>query len=180
MMDGMTAEEPDIPAAFLTASSTAEKLAALRLASQEVSSSQEAPSTDTPSSQLQRHEMLLTQLQTMSRVSSKVQAVLDHTMLLRAKEGYLFNCAKNQEIVADDSLLRDVWTWVAGKCPVWRWGHTQRLTSALTGAEEAASDAGMISHPIDIGYLGVNTIWTNDLGKRLSGALRMSLTANRG
>lgn len=152
MMDEMAVEEPDIPAAFLTASSIAEKLAALRLASQDASSSQEPLSTNTPSSQLQRHEMLLTKLKTMSRVSHKVQAALDHTMLLRAKEGYLFNYTKNQEIVADDSWLRDVWAWVAG-------------------AEEAASDSGMISHPIDIGYLGVSTIWTNDLGAKLQARL---------
>lgn len=33
------------------------------------------------------------------------------------------------------------------------------------GAEEAAADGGMMSHPLDLGYMGVHTIWTNNLGE---------------
>jgi hypothetical protein len=36
------------------------------------------------------------------------------------------------------------------------------------GAEEAAADGGMISNPLDLGYMGVYTIWANDLGKPVS------------
>jgi len=39
-----------------------------------------------------------------------------------------------------------------------------RLTGS-TGAEEAATDGGMMSHPLDLGYMGVYTIWTNNLGE---------------
>ncbi|KAK3357510.1 hypothetical protein B0T25DRAFT_622287 [Lasiosphaeria hispida] len=145
-----TAEEGGLPSSFLQASTVAEKLAALRLASQETLSNQGQPipqSGGEPPSQLKRHEKLLTETENTSRFPNKAQAVLDHAMLLRAKEGYLFNYEKNQKVVADDPWLRDVWAWVAG-------------------AEEAASDGGMISHPLDVGYMGVYTIWTNDLGSK--------------
>ena len=36
---------------------------------------------------------------------------------------------------------------------------------ALTGAEEAASDGGMVSGPLDLSYMGVYTVWMNLLGK---------------
>lgn len=103
----------------------ADKLKALRLASNAPSQIQGAASGvkgqsnpqlgGVPSSQLQRHEKLLSEAKTVGHPSSKTQAVLDHIMLLRAKEGYLFNFEKNQKIAADDSWLRDVWAWVAGK-----------------------------------------------------------------
>lgn len=35
------------------------------------------------------------------------------------------------------------------------------------GAEEACEDGGMMSHPLDLSYLGVNTVWTNNLGKNI-------------
>lgn len=35
----------------------------------------------------------------------------------------------------------------------------------FSGAEEFADDGGMILSNIDMGYLGVHSIWTNDLGK---------------
>lgn len=61
------------------------------------------------------HESLLTSTLARQGFPSEAQAVLDHVMLLRAKERYLFNCALNQEIVSDDPWLRDVWGWVGGK-----------------------------------------------------------------
>ncbi|KAK5664035.1 hypothetical protein OQA88_249 [Cercophora sp. LCS_1] len=144
-------EADNLPASFSQATTVAAKLAALRIVSQEAVLGQGQASAQpggVPSSQLQRHERLLSETKTsMSRFPSRAQAVLDHTMLLRAKEGYLFNYEKNQKIMADDSWLRDVWAWVAG-------------------AQDAASDGGMISQPLDIGYLGVYTIWTNDLGSK--------------
>jgi hypothetical protein len=38
-----------------------------------------------------------------------------HTMLRRAKEGYLFNPTKNKEIVDEDPGLWYVWDWIEGK-----------------------------------------------------------------
>ncbi|KAK3322547.1 hypothetical protein B0H66DRAFT_554632 [Apodospora peruviana] len=144
----------DLPATFSKASSLADKFAALRMASrgipgtpQSVKDSSSLKPTDEPTSQLQRHEQLLTEIADRGRFNSAAQVLLDHAMLFRAKEGYLFNYEKNQKILADDPWLRDIWAWVAG-------------------AEEAASDGGMMSHPLDIGYMGVYMIWTNDLGSK--------------
>lgn len=143
-------EEIDLPEVVSADSSVAQKLVAIRKALKDVSL---AASTDSGAQpkiaappQLQCHESLLTETKAASMLSNKAQVVLDHTMLLRAREGYLFNYQRNQKVVADDIWLRDVWAWVAG-------------------AEDAASDGGMMSHPLDIGYLGVHTIWTNDLGE---------------
>ena len=61
------------------------------------------------------HENLLTSTLARQGFPSEAQAVLDHVMLLRAKERYLFNCTLNREIVSDDPWLRDVWGWVGGK-----------------------------------------------------------------
>lgn len=36
----------------------------------------------------------------------------------------------------------------------------------LVGAEELAKHDGMVSAPIDLSYMGVYTIWTNDLGMK--------------
>lgn len=38
------------------------------------------------------------------------------------------------------------------------------MLTDFTGADAAAADGGMMSHPLDIGYMGVHTVWTNNLG----------------
>lgn len=40
---------------------------------------------------------------------------LDHVMLQRAKDGYLFGCKKNQALAHQDPWLQDAWEWVQGK-----------------------------------------------------------------
>ncbi|RYO74061.1 hypothetical protein DL764_010984 [Monosporascus ibericus] len=95
----------------------------------------------------QLHEKLLALTRGARGLPKGAQAVLDHVMLLRAKENYLFDCASNREIVADDPWLQDLWDWIAG-------------------AEEAAADSGMLSSGVDFGYLGVYNIWFDDLGAR--------------
>ncbi|KAK4175224.1 hypothetical protein QBC36DRAFT_216641, partial [Triangularia setosa] len=135
--------DAELPAAFHNATTVAEQLKALRSMNKDAD-----PGTQVePPSQRHRHEKLLMDTMNLARNSPKARNVLDHIMLLRAKEGYLFNYEKNQEIVSDDLWLKDAWAWVAG-------------------AQEAASDGGMMSHPLDIGYLGVYTVWSNDLGSR--------------
>ncbi|CAK7229246.1 hypothetical protein SBRCBS47491_007184 [Sporothrix bragantina] len=91
------------------------------------------------------HESLLTSTIARQGFPSEAQAVLDHVMLLRAKERYLFNCALNQEIVADDPWLRAVWGWVGD-------------------AEAAATSGDMAAHFLDLSYMGVAGIWLEDLG----------------
>ncbi|KAI0480858.1 WD repeat domain-containing protein [Xylariaceae sp. FL0804] len=98
-----------------------------------------------PPSNRELHEsMLATTLNTRGH-SKEAQVVLDHVMLLRSKEKYLFDYAANRDIVSDDPWLKDLWDWVAG-------------------ATKASSNNGMVAQRIDFGYLGVVSIWTNDLG----------------
>ncbi|KAK7749340.1 hypothetical protein SLS62_008192 [Diatrype stigma] len=85
----------------------------------------------------QLHEKLLALTQGAKGLPKEAQAVLDHTMLLRAKERYLFDCAENREVVADDPWLQDLWDWIAG-------------------AEESATDDGMVASGVDVGYLGLS------------------------
>lgn len=97
---------------FDETSSIADKLKTLRLNSK--SEGKQEISEDLLS-QLERHEKLLSGTRDLGDLSSKARYVVDHIMLLRAKEGYRFDFVKNQEIVADDPWLKDVWAWVAGE-----------------------------------------------------------------
>jgi hypothetical protein len=38
-----------------------------------------------------------------------------YTRRKRCEEGYLFNCLKNKEIVADDPWLQEMWLWIGGR-----------------------------------------------------------------
>lgn len=114
----------ELPAPFSQVSSVADKLTALRIASREAAPRDTTPTVKNmvsvppgsePPSQLQRHEQMLTDIKGISLPPNQGQALLDHTMLFRAKEGYLFDYAKNSRIVADDPWLRDIWAWVAGE-----------------------------------------------------------------
>ncbi|KAM7223794.1 SEH-associated protein 4 [Rhypophila decipiens] len=145
----------ELPVPYSEASSVAEKLAALRIASRHTSP---PVSGGEPLSQLQHHEHTLTEIKDMSRLPTQGQALLDHSMLFRAKESYLFNYETNQRVVADDPWLRDVWAWVSG-------------------ADDAASDGGMMSHPLDLGYMGIYTIWINNLGSKPQSRLSDSAPA---
>lgn len=72
----------------------------------------------------------------------------------RCTRGYLFDCRKNMEIVADDPWLEDMWEWV---------GRAKRLSM----------DESFVVRGIDLSYLGVYNIWNIDLGSekavRISG-----------
>ncbi|KAG8427250.1 hypothetical protein J3459_007392 [Metarhizium acridum] len=92
------------------------------------------------------HEALLGTLATVKGLPREAQCVVDHSMLLRAKEKYLFDAATNRTVLSDDSWRRFLWDWVAD-------------------AEMAADDGGMLLGNMDLSYLGVHSIWTNDLGK---------------
>ncbi|ROT35719.1 WD repeat domain-containing protein [Sodiomyces alkalinus F11] len=103
-------------------------------------------SPDRPASCSQMHEELLSILPQAEQLSSEVQSDVDHVMLLRAKERYLLDPVRNRNVVSDDLWLRYLWDWVAG-------------------AEAAAEDSGMKLSPLDLSYMGVATIWANDLGR---------------
>lgn len=77
---------------------------------------------------------------------AKEQAdLLANVKLARARVGYLFDCKLNKSIVADDPWLQDAWEWIQG-------------------AELAAKDDGMVSSTLDLAYMGVYTVWMNELG----------------
>ncbi|KAH7023507.1 hypothetical protein EDB80DRAFT_697781 [Ilyonectria destructans] len=92
------------------------------------------------------HDALLTSLAEADGLPREAQCVLDHTMLLRAKEKYLFDAVANRDIVADDPWVKYVWDWIAS-------------------AEDMADDGGLIVSNIDLSYMGVHSIWTNNLGR---------------
>jgi hypothetical protein len=98
-------------ALFEDSAPVADKLKALRLASKQ--GKDEAD--DSLRSHRERHEKMLIDTREMTGLTTKERYVVDHTMLLRALEGYRFDFAKNQRIVADDPWLNDVWVWVAGE-----------------------------------------------------------------
>jgi hypothetical protein len=88
--------------------------------------------------------------------------LLDHVMLRRAVDGYLFDCKVNKALVSDDPWLQDLWEWIKGQSSP----HMKYyMLSIHTGAEEAAQDDGMVSQPLDLSYMGVYTIWMNLLGE---------------
>lgn len=104
----------------------ADKLKALRLYSQEHLSRAESRGRESngkkhadaePTVQRERHEKLLSDTLESLGLPGEGHAVLDHIMLLRAKEKYLFSTETNQRVVADDPWLQDVWGWVAGMSP---------------------------------------------------------------
>ncbi|KAI9806374.1 MAG: hypothetical protein M1825_006489 [Sarcosagium campestre] len=68
----------------------------------------------------------------------------------RAQEGYLFDCARNIQILVDDTRLQDLWRWIAG-------------------AEEAAETGGMVSGRLDLAFIGVKTVCTMKFGNHARG-----------
>ncbi len=68
-----------------------------------------------PPTNQEGHEKLLRATLDTKGFPVEAQKVLDHVMLLRAKEKYLFDSGVNRVVVSDDFWLRDVWAWIAGK-----------------------------------------------------------------
>jgi hypothetical protein len=60
------------------------------------------------------HEALLGTLVEAQGLPQEAQSIVDHTMVLRAKEKYLFDAATNRTIVADDPWTKFAWDWIAG------------------------------------------------------------------
>ena len=100
----------------------------------------------------------------MSLISSNKprNKLLDHVMLRRAFDGYLFDSKVNKMVVNGDQWLKDLWEWIQGKST--RVLEYNMLNDYL-GAEEAAQDDRMVSRPLDLSYMGVYTIWMNLLGE---------------
>jgi WD repeat-containing protein mio len=73
-------------------------------------------SQDGPPSCRVLHDNLLRALPEAKGLPREAQSVMDHAMLLRAKEKYLFDATTNASVVSDDHCLRYVWDWIAGRC----------------------------------------------------------------
>ncbi|ESU13143.1 hypothetical protein FGSG_06971 [Fusarium graminearum PH-1] len=153
VIEDIGATSRPLPEAFHKASDVAPKIRALRAF---VRDEFQAPKGIKPragdtkivqsetSSCREMHDALLTSLAEAEGLPREAQSVLDHAMLLRAKEKYLFDAVANRDIVADDPWVKYIWDWVAS-------------------AEDFADDGGMILSNIDMSYLGVHSIWTNNL-----------------
>ncbi|RYC61195.1 hypothetical protein CHU98_g5007 [Xylaria longipes] len=159
--------QDNLPQSFTEATTTAGKILALRKQSQKSSRYQEssddgqytvtlsdglnqtppdaAGSSTGPVSNRQAHENLLATTLNTKGFPKAAQIVIDHVMLLRSKEKYLFDYPANINIVSDDPWLKNLWLWVAR-------------------ASSAAYDDGMVAQGIDYSFLGVIPIWTKDLG----------------
>ncbi|KAK6952885.1 hypothetical protein Daesc_005182 [Daldinia eschscholtzii] len=62
----------------------------------------------------QLHERLLMSTLDSRGFPKEAQLVLDHVMLFRSKEKYLFDYVANRDITGDDPWLKELWDWVAG------------------------------------------------------------------
>ncbi|KAI8635058.1 WD repeat domain-containing protein [Xylariaceae sp. FL1651] len=167
-----------LPQPFFDAKTTAGKLLALRKHALTIARSHEVPNgngyrvassgkSETTSdmsakdigliSNRQAHENLLATTVDTKWAPKSAQIFLDHVMLLRSREKYLFDYAVNIDIVSDDPWLKGLWHWVAG-------------------ASSAAYDNSMVAQGIDYSYLGVIPIWTKDLGHQ--GVFRLATGTN--
>lgn len=70
---------------------------------------------ESPPSCRELHESLLTLLPETKGLPREAQSIMDHAMLLRAKEKYLLDPAINMKVTEDDPWLRYLWNWIEGK-----------------------------------------------------------------
>ncbi|KAI1213274.1 uncharacterized protein F4807DRAFT_257107 [Annulohypoxylon truncatum] len=148
------ASDIELAESFANAFKIADKLRILRKYSKENLETSKKPDdklNGLPSNR-ELHERLLSSTLDTKGFPKKAQVILDHLMLLRSKEKYLFDYVANRDIVADDPWLRELWGWISR-------------------ADEAAYDMGMVSQGIDLSYMGVCNIWNGDLG--LNGSARL-------
>ncbi|KAI0901480.1 hypothetical protein F4806DRAFT_2193 [Annulohypoxylon nitens] len=147
------ANDTQIAELLTNASKTADKLRVLRKFHKEkLKSSKNDDKLNKLPSNRELHERLLLSTLDTRGFPKEAQVILDHAMLLRSKEKYLFDYVANREIVADDPWLRELWGWISR-------------------ADEAATEMGMVIQGIDFSYLGVCNIWNGDLG--LNGSSRL-------
>ena len=94
----------------------------------------------------------------------------------RAQEGYLFDCAANVQLLLDDPGLQDLWKWVKGGS--YRFKIISFSANRVIGAEDAATQAGMVHEQLDLSYLGIHSVWSATLGQfgRISIQLVVLLT----
>ena len=131
LVEDLNAQKASLPDSLTKASTTAEKLRALRAYIKETAPKPEPKkSTDRladatadlslsvtgPPTNRELHDELLSTLIEAKGLPSEARAVVDHVMLLRAKEKYLFNTTINRAVVDDDLWVRSLWLWISGTC----------------------------------------------------------------
>lgn len=132
------ASSADLPESFAVATTLAEKMKALRKYIWGINrpdiDEDDFEKTDHPTmlSRLQAdgpqetsqhssrslHEALIKSTMETAGFPKPAQVVLDHIMLLRAQERYLFDCRVNRAVVDDDPWLKSVWGWIGGNVPM--------------------------------------------------------------
>lgn len=95
-------------------------------------------------SSYQMHEDLLTLAYPQVKIPLPDYLKSLQTQKLRCKEGYNLDCRKNKEIVANDPWLVEAWNLVE-RMDAHAWGD------------------GMVGGDLDLKYLGVSAIWSNQL-----------------
>ncbi|OBT78412.1 hypothetical protein VF21_02154 [Pseudogymnoascus sp. 05NY08] len=95
----------------------------------------------------ERHEQLFSRKSNDLGSKDALPDRINSQMIARIKQGYLFNCQRNADMLMVDPWLKDVWVWI-------------------DGAEAAAAGDGMVSGPLNLAYMGVQSIWNNDLGSK--------------
>ncbi|KAK5990218.1 SEH-associated 4-like protein [Cladobotryum mycophilum] len=158
-----------LPESFTNSETISEKIRGLRAFVRDEQEAKNAPEKDEPSngnakpakkgskastsiesnglgSCREMHETLLGTLLAAQGLPREAQCVVDNVKLLRAKERYLFDPVTNRHVVSDDPWKRFVWDWI-------------------DDAERAADDGGLLLANMDLSYLGVHSIWINDLGR---------------
>lgn len=126
-----------LPESFYTSRSTAQKLRAIRaFVREELEDSEKSDALQSQLTSLslvrdgedgmplasngaescrEMHEALLSILTETPGLPREAQCAIDHRMLLRAKEMYLFDAVRNRDVVGDDPWIRFVWDWIAGQ-----------------------------------------------------------------
>ncbi|OGE58251.1 hypothetical protein PENARI_c001G00856 [Penicillium arizonense] len=81
-------------------------------------------------------------------LTAKEALTLNAVNQSRCGEGYLFDEARNRKVVSEDPALQDLWSWIER-------------------ARADSSGTAMVVNGLDLNYLGVSNVWTNDIGQGL-------------
>jgi hypothetical protein len=132
VVEDQVATQDPLPEAFYKADAVATKLRLLRefvhsqngtkdpekngaMAGLENESTKLSLASDGVGSCSEMHESVLQSLVASNGLPREAQCVVDHSMLLRAKEKYLLDPVINRDVVQDDPWVRFVWDWITGQ-----------------------------------------------------------------
>lgn len=96
-------------------------------------------------------------------LTAKEALTLSTVAQWRCREGYLFNEARNRSIVSDDPALQDLWTWIQRKFEEHEYLYAFKANH-YPGARSDSTGVAMVVNGLDMNYIGVSNVWTNDMG----------------